>query len=230
MGRNQPLEPDAHQMPDDAPLQTARSLPTVGRIATEFGCLVLLMILVPLIVLLDVKVLSGRVSETSLTELAQAGSILTTAILFFIGTRRFPEAVGYLMSVATLCAWMFIRENDAYFDAIRHGFWVVPNTILLGIGALFAYRHRDTLKNPFRQHAATREAVFMMVGFVIIVIFSRVFGSGELWRPIMGETYNPAFKAAVQESLELLGYALMVFGAVLSFRAGFGQVRRAKGN
>ena len=230
MGRDQSLKPDVHQTSNEAPLQTARNLPTVGRIVTEFGCLVLLLILVPVIVLLDIKVLSGQVSETSLTEMAQAGSILTTAILFFIGARRFPDAVGYLMSVATLCAWMFIRENDFYFDVIRHGFWVVPNTILLGIGALFAYRHSDTLKDPFRQHAATREAVFMMVGFVIIVIFSRVFGSGEMWRPIMGANYDPALKAAIQESLELLGYALMVFGAVLSFRAGFGQVGPAKGN
>lgn len=230
MGHDHPLELDAHDAASDAPSQTTQDLPTAGRIAIEFGSLVFLAILVPVIVLLDVTMLSGRVSETSLTELTQAGLILLTAVLFFVGAKRRPEASGYLMSVATLCAWMFLRENDAYFDVIWHGFWVVPNTALLGLGTLFAYRHSDTLKTAFRLHAATREAAFVMAGFVIVVIFSRVFGSGALWRPIMGATYDPAFKAAVQESVELMGYALIAFGAVLSFRTGFGQSRKGAGN
>ena len=222
MGQNEISEQDA-QHPSIAVSQSAHDLPTVRRIAAEFGSLVLLAILVPIIVLLDVKVLSGRVSETSLTELTQAALILLTAILFFIGARRFPDAVGYLMSVAVLCTWMFIRENDVYLDQVWHGFWVVPNTILLAVGALFAYRNRDTLKEPFRRHAATRAAAFGMVGFVVLIIFSRVFGSGELWRPIMGDAYNPAVKAMVQEGLELFGYVILTFGAVMSFRSGFGQ-------
>ncbi|MEP1198977.1 hypothetical protein [Tateyamaria sp.] len=227
MGQDQPLDKDV-QNPSKAASQSADGLPTVRRIVTEFGILVLMAIIVPVIVLIDVKALSGQVSETSVTELAQAGLILLTAVLFFIGARRFPDAVGYLMSVAVLCTWMFIRENDVYFDLIRHGFWVVPNTILLAIGALFAYRNRDTLKDPFKRHAASREAAFGMVGFVVLIIFSRVFGSGELWRPIMGASYDPAVKAMVQEGLELFGYALFAFGAVLSFRSGFGQTKAAK--
>ena len=204
-------------------MQTAPNLPTVGRIAAEFGVLVLLAIVVPICVFLDVTALSGQVSETSLTELAQAVLILSAAILFFVGARRLPHATGYLMGVAILCTWMFVRENDVHLDQIRHGFWVIPNTLLLGVGALFVYRQRDTLHGPLKRHVATREAVFMMLGFVVLIVFSRVFGSGNVWRPIMGDSYDPALKAAVQEGIELLGYALFAFGALLSFWSDFGQ-------
>lgn len=201
---------------------------SMGRFWAEVLTLTIVSILVPLLVLLDATILFDHMSEGTLTEWAQAVLIIWTAALFFSGARTIPKAKGYLICAATLCCCMFLRENDVYFDVIWHGFWAVPVGIVLCLGVAFAIRHRQTVREPFLRHAATREGAYLMVGFIVVLIFSRVYGSGDLWRPIMGPNYTWQIKAALQEGIELMGYSLLTFGAVLSFRSGFGQSAETK--
>ena len=196
---------------------------SMGRFLGEAIALVLMSVLVPFLIYLDATVLFGQISETSLTEWTQALLIFSTAALFFVGARKIPTARGYLMSAATLCFCMFLRENDAHFDDIWHGFWAVPVGLVFCFGFAFAVRHKETLRAPFLRHAATREGAYILVGFVVLLIFSRIYGSGDLWRPVMAENYSWEFKAALQEGIELMGYSLLTFGTVLSYRSGFGQ-------
>lgn len=201
---------------------------SMGRFLAEMLTLATISILVPSLVFLDASIFFDHMSEGTLTEWTQAVLILWAAALFFFGARAIPTAKGYLMSAATLCCCMFLRENDVYFDVIRHGFWAVPVAIVLCFGAAFAIRHRRTIKEPFLRHATTREGAYLMIGFIVVLIFSRVYGSGDLWRAIMGPNYAWQIKAALQEGIELMGYSLLTFGAVLSFRSGFGQGAETK--
>ncbi len=204
-------------------IEKGQPLPSMAAIWLEVLGLTLALLLVPVLVYLDNAVFFDYVTEGTLTELAQAALIGLTSVLFFIGARRDPRAAAYLMGVATLTAAMFLRENDALFDRIQHGFWAYPVALLLLAGLVYMLRHRGTFRGPFRHHMASREAVFFILGFLVVLFFSRVFGSGELWRGVMGAAYNFQYKAAIQEGIELLGYMLIGYGAVASYRNRFGQ-------
>ena len=78
------------------------------------------------------------VTEHSLTELAQEALILISAILFWVGARQHPTVRSLLVLFAGLFGCMFIRELDALFDKIFHGFWIYPALLLAAGTILYA--------------------------------------------------------------------------------------------
>jgi hypothetical protein len=61
----------------------------------------------------------------------------------------------------------------------------------------------------------------MLIGLLQLVIFSRLFGTGSLWEPVMGDSYQPGVKSIVQEGVELMSYALVLYGSALSCKSVF---------
>lgn len=221
--RHDPLFP----VPDDRFEQASAKPPRqrVGgrQILSDLTFLVLAAILGPVMVYLDATVLFDNMSEESLTEAFQALLVGGSALLFFAGAIKLPKARVYLTIAGLFLASMFVRENDVYLDQIRHGFWALPVVIMLGLAAFYGVRNRHRLKKPLYQHAATRQWAYLMVGLIIVLVFSRLFGSGDLWRAVMGESYQWQFKAALQEGIELMGYMILGYGALLSYLNRFGQ-------
>ncbi|MCR8826630.1 hypothetical protein [Pseudosulfitobacter koreensis] len=190
--------------------------------ATEFFGLMALLILVVLVVRLDVVVYGDSISEASFTEALHVLLTFATGLIFVWGATRHAQARGYLVLVATMCGLIVIRENDYLFDYVWHGFWKWPALALGLAGLAIALRHRDTLAIPFLQHFQTRSGTFMYCGFLLLVVFSRLFGTGSLWEPVMGDAYDPRIKNIVQEGLELLGSGLIGYGAILGLLQNFG--------
>ncbi|WP_417839801.1 hypothetical protein [Tritonibacter scottomollicae] len=198
---------------EPALLETRRKLRSV---VIEFLALTGLLVGVVLAVMIDLKLLKNSVSEASLTEALQAVLVLASALIFIWRAMREVEARGYLIGLATLFTCMFIRENDAYLDQVYHGFWAVPVGIAAVAGAVLIGRYKATLVEPLTSQIEERHSTFMFMGLLIVLVFSRLFGTGALWQAAVGAEYNAIFKTIVQEGLELLGYALIVFGSVLS--------------
>lgn len=190
--------------------------------AKEFFGLMALLILVVLVVRLDVVVFGDSISEASFTEAMHVLLTLATGLIFVRGAARYAQARGYLVLVATMCGLIVIRENDYLLDYIWHGFWKWPALALGLTGLTIGLSYRGTLAIPFLQHFQTRSGTFMYCGFLLLVVFSRLFGTGSLWEPVMGDDYDPRIKGIVQEGLELLGSGLIGFGAILGLRQHFG--------
>ncbi len=115
-----------------------------------------------------------------------------------------------------------IRENDHFLDQIWHGFWKWPALALGLTGLSLILRFRGTLAVPFLQQFQTRSGTFMYCGFLLLVVFSRLFGTSALWEPVMGSAYDPRIKSIVQEGLELLGGGLICYGAIIGVFQRFG--------
>lgn len=180
-------------------------------------------IAVPLIVYLDMIVIFEKMSERSLTEGGQLVLLALTALLFALGASRLSQATGYLAAMATLALVMCIRESDGLLDSIAQGFWAYPALFVAVAGGILIWQHRRTIKAGFMQHFASRYGMLVLLGLFVLIVFSRAFGSGDLWRAIMAENYTPQIKGAIQEGLELLGYAIFAFGTVGSYLSDFGQ-------
>lgn len=194
----------------------------------EFVLLCLLLAAVPLVVYLDTSVIGQEMSEESLTELLHNFGAFVAMVCFYRGAQTHPDKRAFLVMGGTLFAILSIRELDFLFDYIVHGFWLYPALAVLALGIVIALRNKGTLIAPMLQYLTGREATFVYLGFALLIIFTRLFGTGDLWEGVMKESYQPSVKAAIQEGLELLSYMLIAYGSVTSFRAGFeGAERRS---
>jgi len=193
------------------------------QIFLELSAMFVVALAIPVIVLVDMTVLSDKIHENSLTEAGQLMFLAFSTMLYLRGAVRLPAARGYLAGAATLSIVMCLRECDGLFDMIAQGFWVYPVILCAVSGGVIVWRNRATTGIAFRRHYATRHGTLVFLGLVVLIVFSRTFGSGELWRPIMGDVYDQYTKGAIQEGIELLGYAIIAFGTFGSARSHFGM-------
>ena len=61
----------------------------------------------------------------------------------------------------------------------------------------------------------SKHFVYISLGLILILIFSRTFGSGHLWEHVMGDDYTMVYKTVIQEGIELLGYIFVLYGSIL---------------
>jgi len=176
--------------------------------------LVGLMIATPAIVMLDVVIIGHGIPESSFTEIAQEALILMSSLIFAYDAWKSTQARGFLVLVAGFFGCMFIRECDALFDNITKGFWLYP-ALMLAFGSIYyAANHPNTVIVPMVDHITSKQFSYLFIGLIFILIFSRLFGTGYLWRDIMGDDYNSLYKNIIQEGLELSGYILVWFGSL----------------
>jgi hypothetical protein len=186
----------------------------LAAVMLEYLKLVVLTVAVPLMVAVDVLWLEHGIKEKSVTELAQKGLLLLSALLIGLSARRHTESRGFLVLVAGLFAAMFIREADVYFDMVAQGSWLYPALAVSLLAIVYASRQRGTVIAPLIGNLQTKSFNYIMIGLILVVLFSRLFGTGQLWREVMGEDYRNLYKSMIQEGLELLGYVLICFGSV----------------
>ena len=198
-------------------------IPTWSSIVASLTAQASLMLLVPVIVGLDLMRYGGGIRETSLTEFTQEILIIASAIIFAIGAYRKRFARGGLTLVAGFMGCIAIREMDMYLDRIFHGFWVYPASALALVSIAYAVSCRRTVVKPLLWYSREKFFTYISVGFLILLFFSRLFGTSEIWNlALEGGEGVTAVKSTVQEGLELLGYMLVFIGAFLfQFRKPF---------
>lgn len=165
-------------------------------------------------VYLDAIVLQNDLPEAGVTETVQAVLLLVSALLFARKAQRNPEARGFLVLVAGFFLVMLIRELDYYLDVIVHGFWVYPALLVTAAAIGYAVKAKGTTQSPIVAFGHSQQGAIICVGLVIVLIFSRLFGTGSFWAHILQDGYLLLAKTIVQEGLELLGYGIILFGSV----------------
>lgn len=180
----------------------------------EVLILSLLMALPPLFVWIDFTILNVNVSEWSVTEFTQELALLASFAILFIKTYKSPKKSGFLTLLMGLFMVMFIREGDYFWDKIMKGLWTILAVTTFLISTFFAYKQRQTIFPSLSTYWNTRGFGYLIIGLLTVLLFSRTFGTGSLWRVILKENYIGHFKTAVQEGLELLGYLLLFYGVV----------------
>ena len=187
----------------------------------EFFLLVAIAVAVPALVYFDIAVLGNTVGEISATEVTQELLVLMTAAIFWYKAYRDPASRGFWVLVAGFFSCILIREMDSFLDVIVHGFWVWPVTLVAVVSVFLAsVPFKGRVLRPMATYVGTKPYFFMIVGLAVLLVFSRIFGSGSLlWQQLLGAGYTSGFKSALQEGLELLGYFLIGYSAVLSSRA-----------
>lgn len=154
----------------------------------------------------------GTFGESSPVEYMQELLMALTASLFFLLAIRDPEKRGFLVLVGGFFTCITIRELDGLLDTIGHGFWKYPAWLVAISAITCAIRSKGSGLQlaKYTQHASFG---LMLGGIVSLLLFSRLFGSGDLWRTFMGDNYMRPVKDLAEEGTELLSYCLIFFSA-----------------
>lgn len=198
---------------------------TIIKMALKLLSLTALVLLSVFVVRIDDGLLQQGKSDYSITEFTQAGFTLVSAILFGLSAKYDKQSRGFFVLVMGLFATMLVRESDAYFDHIHHGFWIYPALAVSLASVFYARTCRGTVKLPMLKHMETRDFVYINLGLIIVLVFSRTFGSGTLWREVMGTDYSIVYKSVIQEGIELFGYTLVLYGSILVWAGGIKNKR-----
>lgn len=183
----------------------------------ELLLLALLALVAPALVFTDIVIIGHGLSEISFTEIAQEMLLLLSALLIAHRAWRHAESRGFFLLMASFYGCMLIRELDGFLDHIQHGFWLWPALLLAFTTIAYVIgRCRDTVLVPMADFVDTKPYFYTIVGLIVVLVFSRVFGSGTLlWKPAMGSSYSGLFRNVLQEGLELFGYVFIAYGSVL---------------
>ena len=188
------------------------NIKTILNGAAEFFLAALIAASVIGCIYLDVTV-NQNIVENSFVEFSQEALLMAMTAIFTM--QAIAKRQGGLWLVAGFFGCLFLRELDAFFDMIVHGAW--KYFALMVVVFVFFKAWRLGKENTIASLAAfmkTRAFIFIFIGLLIVLVYSRLFGMGELWKAIMGDNFNRTVKNIVEEGSELWGYALVFWGSV----------------
>ena len=164
---------------------------------------------------LHVNVSGISTSEFSPLEQLQHACLAACIIIFlWIASRdrlRRPMAVGW----ATLFGLFLIRELDYVFDQILvDNLWQVSCAVLLAFSGVYLFRHRQRFAMGWRRSWPSAGLGMVLAGLLLLIPFTQIVVSSELWSVVMEGSYRQAVKVAVEELMELGAYLIILIGSV----------------
>lgn len=204
------------------PLFTYSSSPTIKAIQQgllQFLLLTIIVAIVCLTIFSDVMLLEHGIGEHSLTELYQQTLLFLVVFCFLYAVKVDNRHRHFHVLVAGFFTCMLIRELDGFFDQlVIHGFWIYPALLVFFICSAYALQNKQGTLEGLASFTRHHYFQGITIALVIILIFSRLFGIGELWETILADNYIRLAKNTAEEGVELLGYSLLFYSA-------FGYVR-----
>lgn len=193
----------------------------IGALFGRWTGLALLTALPVVLFHLDTLWLGNHIGEWSLVEVV-AELFLASAIFGFVRLARLsPEDRGFAVLAAAFLGCMLVRELDALLDLVFDGLWQVLVTAIAASALAWAWRNRASAIAATRRFVLTRQASTLAVGMAVVLVFSRLFGMGDIWGQFIDLESARVVKNAIEECTELLGYSLVLVGS-----AGYVQRRR----
>jgi hypothetical protein len=182
-------------------------------------------------VFVDAVILGNEVEDLSITEITQEILLFGSAAIFWFCAWKQTQSRGFFALVAGFFSCMFIRELDSFFNVVWDGFWFWPAiTVAIATISYTVFYCRGTVMEAMADFIDKKPFYHIIFGLIIILVFSRVFGSGTLiWKYILSDGYHHVAKSAIQEGIELLGYIFLFYGSFLFFRERKAQMIVAPG-
>lgn len=154
-------------------------------------------------------------NENSPTEWSQVILIFLTAVTLYKSGKVDKRNSSLMRLFIGILSIFCIREFDGFLDKyVFDGAWQIFVLTILFLLTLFIYKERNAIvksTNEFVKHCSFG---IMQSGFLILMVFSRLFGQKVFWHSVMQEAYLRSVKNVAEESLELLGYSLIFIGSI----------------
>lgn len=168
-----------------------------------------------LVIWLDIDTLKTGATESSMVEYLEHFLLSLTILCYAYTAKHNPSFRHFGALVIGFFLCMLIRELDMFLDElVFHGFWVYPATIV-AVGAIaYSLSDRATTATQFAAFVRNKHFSMLCVGLAVLLVFSRLFGMGQLWQELMGESYLRPVKNIAEEGTELLAYAIIFYASL----------------
>ena len=167
--------------------------------------------------------------ENGPIEWTQFGLIVVTSAVFLSGACFVTRFRQVFFLLASICATAAFRELDSIMDrAIPLLGWKIGLFIpVLALCALYA--GRNILGAQVRAFVTVQGFAILWTGFIVIVAVAQVVGHGDLLKQLLGDGYTRHYKRFIEETLELIGYWLLLVGGFESLLQLRGSQREVHG-
>lgn len=135
------------------------------------------------------------------------------AIAIRSGSRReiFRLGIFFILMVA-------VREMDANLDRyLFDGAWQLTVMGLIFSGLFYAWPRRRKIATQLRSLLFSRSCGLLLAGLLVLAFFAPFLGQQRFWKTALQENYIRSAARIVEESGELLGYLLLLFGCIEAF-------------
>ncbi|MFO7897557.1 MAG: hypothetical protein R6V58_00680 [Planctomycetota bacterium] len=157
----------------------------------------------------------GAFRENGPVESLQVALLLTAALLFLLGARPRGGARQLLVCLAFVTLFGVARELDSALEAWVPVFnWKGPAAIVALAGAVYFFSHLRVVLTQLRAFVGTAPFALLWSGAVQSLIVAQLLGHGHFLKALIGEDYTRSYKRVLEESGELCGYSILLFGAV----------------
>ncbi len=154
-------------------------------------------------------------TEKAPTEIVQSLTLAACILLSLRDAKRRADLRPAFCLFAVFLGCMLIREQDGLLDRVFHGFWKWPAFALAAGGLARAMAKPAESLGSLAAFARSRRFPLIAVGLLIVLAYSRLFGSSLLWSTLLDEEVWRTVKSAAEESGELFGYFLMLFSFLI---------------
>jgi hypothetical protein len=152
---------------------------------------------------------TGKFGENSWTEIIQEVFLFVTGLVF-LAVGRYDKELNPVTNLASIFFFMaFIREFNNQIP-----FWPYLEIPLVILFLWLTYFYRNSLIASILRILNNRALAWLVIGFLVTFVFSRLFGRTVFWQTLLENDYTRWAKNAAEEGIELLGYTLLFIGGV----------------
>lgn len=157
---------------------------------------------------------SHEMPHESWIEVGQETLLFAALLLMGFAAKKDARYAGGIWLIAAFLTALFIRELDAWFDDLFHGAWKYILVAYLVWASWKIRRSGFATVIPGIAHFIRSPAFpLMLVGVVIVLAYSRLYGYKGMWALYAGECSWGAIKTLSEEATELVGYAMMFYSS-----------------
>lgn len=168
------------------------------------------LMMIGILEIIKIDSLSLDFNESSYTEKFQQAFLIISSLLSFFYASKKKNLKWFFVSLGTLLLMIFIREYNNFLDNyVMNGLWESLVAIVFIIYLFFIVRNFKALLSQIIDVLPTFSFGVFFVGFLIVMIFSRIFGLDPIWENLLGDNFIRPIKRIAEEGTELLGYSLM---------------------
>nr|MBS0037692.1 hypothetical protein [Saprospiraceae bacterium] len=179
----------------------------------RFFAYALLMFFISVVISMDFAL--SEFDEDSYTEMTQETLLFIAVVMLALAAFWFKFMREFTIILALFFLVHLIRELDGYFDVlVYHGFWKVPVWIVVAIAFYILFKNG---KKYLRQLLYIQDKYpfgILLVGLLTLHVFSRLYGRSSNWKNLFQDEYLRVIKDASEESIELLGYSIILIAVV----------------
>ncbi|MBS3758511.1 MAG: hypothetical protein KGY61_07585 [Desulfobacterales bacterium] len=150
--------------------------------------------------------------EGELIEWCQLILLISASGILLYGA--FTRHQGILRLLGCLSAFAALRELDTLFDRMLPVTGWKIGYLIIVYALVSVYMDKKAIKDQIRDFLKTHAVVILWTGFLVAIPIGQLVGHGTFLKALMGEDYIRDYKRIIEESLELMGYLLILAGSI----------------